>query len=217
MKMKKSILLLLILLGTLGLNAQDFGFGLVAGLDVANTRITNIPSSYDGNRPYHPLIAFNINAHINFKSKSFWAVSIEPGFIQKGELIRYDDDDKNKDVRIINNYIQVPVFVDFFPTKRLSLSVGPEFAVMLNAKAKSKDDSNDISDMYDEKFEISAIVGINYNVIKYIDIGLRYSRGLTHILAFSFIDETGTTIGDGKMYNQYFQFFVRFKIRTGGN
>lgn len=215
MKIGKLTVLILTLLSTIGVNAQDFAFGLVAGFDVANTRISNMPDPYDGNKPYYPLIAFNVNAHISFKSKSFWAVSIEPGFIQKGEHYRYDD--KNKNIKFIYNYFQIPIFVDFFPTKKLSFSIGPEFAFLVNAKAKSKDDSNDVTDIYHEKFEISALVGVNYNVFKYIDIGLRYSRGLTHILAFTFTDETGTTIGEGKLYNQYFQFFVRFKIRTGGN
>lgn len=217
MKIRKITVLMFILLWTMGLNAQEFTFGLVAGFDVANARLTNKPSSVSEYRSYFPLIAFNINTHVGFKSKSFWAITIEPGFIQKGGVIRYDDDDRNKDVKLISNYIQVPIFIDFYLNKNLSLSVGPEFAYMINTKAKSNENSSDLTDLYDKKFEVSGLIGINYNIIKYIDIGLRYNHGLTYTQIISFTDKTGTEVGEGKVYNQYFQFFVRFKIKTGGN
>jgi hypothetical protein len=214
MKTKKITSLVLGLLLAIGLNAQEFNFGITAGFDIANARLTNKPSSYGAYRTYYPLTAFNINAHFGFKSNSFWAITTEPGFIQKGGVIRYDDNYRDKDAKLISNYIQFPVLIDFYLTKKLSLSIGPEFAYMIGTKAKSKENSKDITDLYDNKFEISGLIGINYSVFKYIDLGLLYNHGLTYTQIISFTDDTGTKVGEGKVYNQYFQLFVRFKIKA---
>ena len=204
-------LIVLVIFSGMSLKAQDFKFGLVAGFDVANSRITNKPDSVSDSRAYYSMISFNVNGYIGFKSASFWGLSIEPGFIQKGGIIQYKDN-RDKDVRVQSNYIQLPVLLDLNLTDKLFISIGPEFAYMINTKGKSKDLSVDITDLYDNEFEISGLIGINYNIIKNIDLGLRYNHGLTYIQEFTYTNALGETVGEGKVYNQYFQLLVRFKI-----
>ena len=66
--------------------------------------------------------------------------------------------------------------------------------------------------MYDRRFELSGFIGINYNVIDNLDIGLRYNHGLTYTSKIIWINELGEETGVSKDYNQYFQLILRFKI-----
>ena len=192
--------------------AQEFTFGLVGGLDIANSRLTNIPDEIGDYRLYHPMLSFNANGHIGYKSAGFWGISLEPGYIQKGGVIQYDKDDRNDDVRYQLNYVQIPLLADFYLSDKISISVGPEFAYLINAKVKSNGESRNIPNYYDKNFELSGIVGFNYNLHKYFDIGLRYNHGLTYTGKITWTDKNNDFLGESKEYNQYFQLFFRFKI-----
>ncbi len=92
----------------------------------------------------------------------------------------YNDDTSDDNVNITLMYLQLPLLVDLYITKKLFVSIGPEFAYLINAKAKSKDQSADIKDWYENTFELSGMIGVNYNIFERFDIGLRYSHGLTY-------------------------------------
>lgn len=194
------------------LHAQNFKFGLLTGFDIANARLTNKPDIEGDLRIYYPMISFNANGYIGFRSARFWGLSVEPGFIQKGGVQLMNKEDKKDDLKFKLNYIQIPILADFYLTNKLFISIGPELAYMLNAKVKSKDNSNDISDIYDNDFEISGLIGINYNIIKKLDIALRYSHGLSYTMKIIWRGDFGDYLGKSKEYNQYFQLLVRLKI-----
>jgi len=198
----------LIILSGLNIYAQDFKFGLLAGFDVVNARLTNKPETEGDSRVFYPMISFNANGYVGFKSARFWGISCEPGFIQKGGVTK----GVNNNIRIQLNYIQIPILFDFFIQDKIFISVGPELSYMINAKARSKDNSNDISDLYDKDFEVSGMIGINYNIIDKLDLGLRYNHGLTYISKIAWTNAIGEFQGESKEYNQYFQLVVRFKI-----
>ena len=202
----------LILFSGLSLKAQDIKFGVLAGLDVAKAHMTNIPDIAKDATAYYPMISFNINGYAGYKSAGFWGLSVEPGFIQKGGVVQYDKDSQDDDVRFQLFYAQLPILADFYITDKFFASIGPEFAYLINAKAKSKDHSNDIWSFYDNYFEISGLIGLNYNIIEKVDIGLRYSHGITYTRKITWTDENGKPLGESKEYNQYFQLIVRFKI-----
>ncbi len=210
--MKKLILLKitsLLLIFNTSLFAQDFKFGLVGGLDVANSHLTNKSEVNSDSRVYYPMISFNANGYIGYRSTGLWGISLEPGYIKKGGVQQYDEDN---DVKCQISYLQLPVLADFYLSEKIFISVGPEFAYQINAKANAKDYSLDISDLYDNDFELSGIIGINYNIQKHFDVGVKYSHGLTYVSKNSLVDEAGESSEDSKEYNQYFQLFVRFKI-----
>jgi hypothetical protein len=198
----------LILTSILNINAQDFKFGLVTGFDITDARLSeklDINGDYNG---YDPMISFNVNGYIGYKSAGFWGLSVEPGFIQKGGIQTYSD----VKVRFQLNYIQMPILADIYISDKLFVSVGPELGYMINAKAKSKDYSNDITDIYDKRFELSGLIGVNYSIIKNVDIGIRYSYGLTYTSKMTLTDEQGNDKGEIKEFNQYLQLILRFKI-----
>jgi hypothetical protein len=199
----------IILISISSIKAQDFKFGLLAGFDISNTRLTNKPDNLGHFMDVDPMITFNLSGYVIHKTTDFWGLSLEPGFMQKGGIKNVDGDK----VKFKLNYIHLPSLVDFYLLDKVFVSIGPEFCWMINAKTKSNDHSNYIIDLYDNKFEVSGLVGLNYNIIKQIDVGLRYNHGLTYISKTTWTDEIGNVVGkDSKEYNQYIQLIVRFKI-----
>lgn len=211
------IIALLVLQSGLILKAQEIKFGVQTGLNLSNIHVTNKEEFTDENKVYSPVLLFNANGYIGFKSKSFWGLSIEPGYIQKGglrknQMVRSENVlYMPQDYKYLYSYIQLPVLLDLYFTKRLFFSVGPEFAYLINSKAKSKSFSFDLTDFH-EKFEISGTIGLNYNLCKNIDMGLMYTHGITHSSLMLWKDEFGNTLGFSNQYNQYIQLKLRFKI-----
>ncbi|MBP1673478.1 MAG: hypothetical protein H6Q25_1293 [Bacteroidetes bacterium] len=201
----------LLLLNT-NLKAQEFKYGLVGGVDVTNVRYINTSEFYDFPSPYNPMISFNINGYVGYKSSGFWGFSAEPGFIQKGGKQKYSHLGNLIDVRFQFHYIQLPIYADFYIHKRWSISVGPEFAYLVHANVKAPDISNEMSLKNFDRFELSGSVGVNFKINKHFDIGLKYNHAFTSFDEIIWTDVWGYPHGESKEYNFYFQTFVRFKI-----
>jgi hypothetical protein len=206
----------LVLNSGLILNAQELKFGVITGLNISRRHVTNISDFTDDSKIYSSLLMPNVNMYIGYKSKSFWGLSLEPGYIQKGgmrknleirtEIFQYIP----QDVKYISNYLQMPVLLDLYFTKKLFLSVGPEFAYLINSKAKSENFSFDITENF-QKIEIAGVLGLNYSIFKFFDIGIQYNHGVTKSSILIWKDDFGNALGESNEYNQYFQFKIRFK------
>ncbi|MDD2632634.1 MAG: porin family protein [Bacteroidales bacterium] len=208
-KIKKLSMLCLLFIA-INIQAQEFNFGLSAGVDVTNVRLSNSCTYYSVQ--YDPMIAFNLNAFAAYRSAGFWGITAEPGFIRKGAVMSVAYNLEKHETHLRLNYIQLPVLADFYITKKLSLSVGPEFAYLLSAKVHYDGNNTDISDGYDPKFEVSGMAAINYTILPRIDIALRYSHGFTTISEMEFTNEMGEPTGEAKEKSQYLQLMVRARI-----
>jgi len=175
-----------ILLSTFGLNAQKIMYGISTGFNVVNRNY----SDYDVSSP---IISCNANAYIGYKSQGYWGLSIEPGFIRKGCNFHYAP----YRFKIRDSYLQMPILVNIYFTDKLFLSAGTEIAYYTQFLGTYDDLLS-----YRKKLELSGLIGINYNISKKIDIGLRYNHGITSISSFS------------KRYYQYFQILLRIKFKV---
>ena len=122
----------------------------------------------------------------------------------------YDPEKYKSQLRL--NYIQLPLLAEFYITKKLFLSVGPEFAYLMSAKVNNDGNKTDVSNGYNPKFEISGMAAINYAIFPRVDIALRYSHGFTTTSEISFTDIHGQPCGEAKEKNQYLQLMVRARI-----
>jgi|WetSurMetagenome_2_1015567.scaffolds.fasta_scaffold00200_13 hypothetical protein len=217
----KKIAFILIALSVIGsgsiLKAQKFSFGIQSGLNFSDKQVINKKDFTDDNKVYSPLLLLNANFTLGFKSKSFWGLTVEPGYIQKGGL-RSDVTIQTGDIlympqdfKYIADYIQMPVLIDLYFTKNIYLSAGPEFAYLIKARAKSTDFSFDISDNY-KQLEISGDIGINYNLSENVYVGVLYSHSLSSSSKLFWKDDFGVITGISKEYNQYLLFRIGFKI-----
>ncbi len=208
-----SISLVLLFIGS-SLDAQKIKYGLQGGIVRANTHLIFEPEVEDSKRTSIPIISYSFNIYAGYFSDGIWAIGIEPGFIQKGELLKYKPDDPSHDVRINLNYIQFPISARIHFFKSAFFSVGPEIAYLINVKTRSNNDNTDISEHYDRKYEISGFVGLGYTFFDNIEIEFRYAHGITYKIKMPYLlsasnNEPG---GEVKMYNEYIQFIARFKL-----
>jgi len=198
------IAVLLIIISNMTVSSQNSRLGVIVGFDIANADLINQPIDKDF---YYPMIAYNLNAYIGFKKSEFWGLSFEPGFIQKGMLRKNSE----YNTRTNLNYIQLPILMDYYIIDKFYISIGPELSYMINAKAKSEDNSVDMTNLYDRRMELSGLVGVNYQITDNLDMALRYNHGLTYTLIKSWVGFVGYT-ADSKEYNQYCQLSLKFKI-----
>uniref|UniRef100_UPI003216A2A5 porin family protein n=1 Tax=uncultured Draconibacterium sp. TaxID=1573823 RepID=UPI003216A2A5 len=210
--MMKRILttVVLILMTLTGLNAQDIKFGVKSGLGFASIQITNLPNSEINSDIFSPTMSYSFNGTFSYKSKGLWGISFEPGLIKKGWISNKEENNEN---RIRLQYFQLPVLSDFYFSDKLYFSIGPEINYLLNAKNKSNNATQKITDL-NRKLELSGVVGGAYKVSDILDIGIRYSHGLTQISdkVFWVTDDFNENPKELKDYNHYLQFFIQLKV-----
>jgi len=197
----------LLLITGLRLNAQGIKFGFLVGYDISKNSFTDMPDN-PLNPKYYPMISFNVNGYMGYKSTGLLGFSVEPGFIRKG----YSQKFQAGKVRYQLQYLQMPVLADIYITEKLFLSVGPEIAYLLNTRVKTKNDAYLSNYLYKRQFELSGIIGLNYKITEKVDFGFRYNHGLTNTREIIYTDDQGLLIAKPKEFNQYFQLIVRYKI-----
>jgi len=199
----------LILMPLISLNAQNLDLGIKSGFGIANIYITNLPGTDTNSDLFSPIMSYSLNGTLNYKSKGLWGFSFEPGFIKKGWFSNINE------YKIGLQYFQLPILSDFYLSDKFYLSIGPEINFLLNAKNKSSYGTQKITDL-NNKFEFSGVVSGAYNISNNLDIGIRYSRGLTQISdkVFWVFDESDDDPAELKDYNQYLQFFIKLKINN---
>jgi hypothetical protein len=213
MKTQKTLIIIgMILYMGLNLQAQDIRFGFLSGLVVSNARIADKIDTQKDYRVFYPMYSFNINGFIAYKISNTWGIAAEPGFITKGGIVSFGINHYTSVIDMKLNYIQLPILANFYVTNKLFISMGPEFAYMINSKENLPLVGTGLIYFKENAFEVSGLVGLNYSLSKKVDIGLRYNHGFTKISILQWTDGYGPVIGESKVYNQYFQFIFRFII-----
>lgn len=226
-KMEKlKILITTALLLHLGLiQAQNFNYGLFAGYVCANAHV--IKNNEYATKLFYPMHSFNVNGFIEYRFPGAWGIAAEPGFIRKGAVVDGDNHFLGRfDLQL--NYLQLPIIANLYFTDRSYIIFGPEFAYLMSKDGNlpslpdtytpfEKEAYKMFTPFEDDTFEISGMIGVNYIIIRKIDIGLRYSHGLTKFSVTSWINHRYPvgqgTMGYSNVYNQYLQFIVRYKIK----
>jgi opacity protein-like surface antigen len=157
--MKKMIVLVAILAGVAGMQAQTLKFGLKAGANFANLEGNNVDGS--------TYTSFHFGALMEIKLLE--NLSLQPELMYSSQGTKIDEaafDDINY------NYITVPVLAKFYLTKeKLSFEAGPQFSFLVN---------ENVQDQFEgETFDFALAGGLGYNISKHFLIQARYVAGLT--------------------------------------
>lgn len=188
--------------------SQDFKYGLQAGLDVTDVNAGKALLPDNNIYEYFPMVSYNINGYLEMKKKKFIGFAAEPGFIQKGGIQKRH----NENIRYQENYIQMPMTVNFYIFKKLCLSIGLEPDYLINIKTNLQDEYNYTYISYNYKLETSAVAGISYNVFGNCDVGIRYSHGLSISRKLQWHDLYNADMGTSTEYNFYYQLYLRYRI-----
>ena len=167
-------------------NAQDVKFGAKAGLNMSN---------WGGD-------AGDASMKIGFQVGGFAEIKVSDKFAIQPELVYSALGTKTEDGSINTNYLNIPVMAKYFVAKGFSLEAGPQLGFLMSAKAKANGESADIKDTF-ESIDFGLNFGAGYDVTENINLGVRYSAGLSNIMKDS---------GDIKVNNSNIAIAIGYKF-----
>jgi len=161
---KTSFFTILLCFAFTTISAQDFGFGVKGGINVASIG----GGSYAGLGGLASKVSFHIGgvAEIPISEK----ISLQP------ELL-YSSQGSKWNFGAINNlkldYINLPILAKYAIIKGLSAEAGPVVGYLLSTNAPNKEDYSSI--------DVAIAIGASYKLNDNIFFSLRYNKGLTNI------------------------------------
>lgn len=144
--------------------AQSTQFGVKAGLNVANIKVS------DGD-DWDPKAGFHAGglAHIHLSRH----IALQP------EVVFSMQGGKNGDVIRRTNYVNVPVMVQYMTNNGFRLQTGPQVGFLTSAKTKFNDLEVDVRDDM-RAAELAWTVGAGYLSKIGLGVDARYNFGLTN-------------------------------------
>lgn len=178
------------------LSSQDTYLGIKAGYTSSSLNSTTSPNPQLQNRK-----SLNFALVYNYQFNQTLGFTFEPGFMIKGSKITNDTLDYKF------HYLSMPILFDFYPIKKVKVSVGPEIAYLSNATNRVNDTITfSLLNTYNNRWEFSGIASLSYSASFFLDLGVRYSKSFTKVASFDAI------LNRRELYNEYVQVFVLFKI-----
>lgn len=207
-----SVLFLIIISASIALNGQHYSIGFKPSLLTISANYTDdsefpdIKLSSRSSYAFGFTIENQINQLIGFK--------VEPRLIAKGYNISYDDTYEDK---YRNNYISLPILIDFSPIKKFSIEFGPDFCYLLSSGVKPSRfksyQKNEAPNL--KQFEFSLITGFSYLFFNRFDFGVRHGFGLSACEKGSvpIFDSPDDQI-NYKFVQNYFEFYLNTRFLT---
>ena len=168
--MKKELILLLVLgLTALGITAQDFNGGVLAGLaasEISGDRLSgpNKAGIYAG--------AY-VNRYFTLRS----SMQMELNFVQKGSRSNPDSTNNFESYLLRLNYIEMPVHYRYDFIEKASLETGISLGVLLH----SYEEANGyewVSGPDFQPVDLSFNIGLFYTLVENLRINVRYSNSI---------------------------------------
>ena len=195
-KMKKSILLILITLLTIELNAQSLiptKYGIKAGLNIAN--IISTPIDGVKNITTSSKIGITGGFYMEIALNDKWYINPELLYSQEGASFNYDyTHDYNINSRdeytttndLSLSYVKLNPTVSYKASDKLSLNLGPSVAFLMSKKYLYTQNPTNQHTLSDGEFnEESLDIGLNFGFSYYINENLlidsKFCAGLINI------------------------------------
>jgi long-subunit fatty acid transport protein len=181
----KKVLVAAIAVFTFGaVSAQDMSFGAKAGLN-----LSNVTGDVEGNSMK---VGFQIGVFAEFMISDKFAVQPELLYSAQGAKFKENFGGISYEYDTNLNYLNVPVMAKYFVADGFSLEAGPQIGFLMSATAKDDNDSEDIKDSFNST-DFGFNLGAGYNVSDNINLGLRYTVGLSNIAKDSGDDKIGNS------------------------
>lgn len=186
--------------------SQILNYGFGAGLSYNSLVISNARND----EPTYKF-GFLVNAVIGYNINDKFGLRIEPGFTNRGTILKYIGLPESK---ININYISIPILFKYSPIEKFSILLGPECSYRLSAKSTSAGNTKNLKSIYDSKIDIGINLNLSYRLIDKLEFGLRFNRGfISTIKDIRFVDEFGNDKGKVSLCNQGFAISLAYMIK----
>jgi opacity protein-like surface antigen len=179
MKFKKLFTLsVIVFLSIFQLNskAQDVKFGIVAGPNMSTFQ----SNFFDGNFRFG--FHAGLMTEIEFNSK--WKLRPELIYSQQGMVYKDQDSQSQTKYKNHNDYIDVPVLLEYVFNDRFSGYIGPGLGFLLKATEiinyPGNDTKTDVTDTYN-RVDIGFYLGAEYYIWEKFSLGLRFYSGMMYV------------------------------------
>ncbi len=192
-------------------------FGIMAGPNFSNVRFiqdsdfddTGSNESQDYRLGVHAGFLLDVKLNNHF--------SIESNILYNLKGYDYTDQFTNENGKVSLHCITLPIAMGYQIFPNTTLQLGPEISYLASSRIKIGDINQDASNIYSKNFSLSALAGINYAITDHLELGIRYSHGITRMNKENLItitDDNGAALGviDLKTKSRTFQLSMRYKI-----
>jgi hypothetical protein len=159
----KKVFVITMALVAFNISAQNITYGAKTGLNFA-TMVGEDAEGLDGRTSFH--LGFTAEIEI---SDTF---SIQPELLYSSQGFKQDIDDESDTAKV--DYINLPVMAKFYVGNGFSLEAGPQIGFLVSAES----DGEDVKEFL-ESTDFALNLGAGYKINSKMNIGLRYSMGLT--------------------------------------
>jgi len=156
------------------LYAQGIDFGVKAGANIANQKLTG-----DFKLDTKAIVSFHGGVFV------VWMFAEQLGLQPELLLSMQGSKDKDDmyDYKITTNYVNIPVLVRYNINDMFSVHAGPQFGILISAKEEFDGDKDDIKDDF-KTMDVGLAIGAEANLpVPNLGVGLRYIIGLTNVLS----------------------------------
>ena len=208
-------MILTILLLTVCAKAQQLKYGIMTGFDLSSLKMTNASGNGFSTVSYS-IITYHVNGILEFKSDSWWGISLEPGFRKKGGLLdvsyKYNSYVLSSNNSRQYSCIELPVVLNIDLNKKFYLSTGLGLDYIISSKDNNRFravpiPNYEILPVSGNKLSCFAIVGLSYKISDTSDVGIRYNMGLTKLVSVNLISAVNNSI-----YCNSYQLSLKYNI-----
>lgn|GEM_PF-2050095 len=233
MKTRLLIILFLALSLSFNLYAQNIKYGLVAGIAYPSLSIRNVNDDRCEIET-SAISAFHINGFVSFKSNSWWEISLEPGYNQKGGRVNFTF---RHESGLINNIkankkydtVELPILLNSYISSKFYLSSGINLILYTDTDYDQNwQSSNPMGNSvytistrnllpnYEKRLNCSGVFGLSYQLTDVLDLSVRYQLGFTKIMQIdllnAFVVNTNLPKAYCSVYCNSFQLSLKYKI-----
>lgn len=171
--MKRLIVFSVLVLSSFFVNAQGFSFGPKVGVNITGLNGLQFDKGFDYAYHVGGFAEIGLSDKIALQPELLWSqTAVNPGFTFTSPFSSSVTDL----TKVKLNYISVPLLLNIRPVKMLSIQVGPQFGILLDAKNSTL---NNVKSAF-KSGDFSMMAGVQLKVLAFRLYG-RYGFGLSNI------------------------------------
>ncbi|MFC4095949.1 porin family protein [Euzebyella saccharophila] len=162
--MKNLLFVCFLILGSIHLSAQDFGFGVKAGVNISNLG----GDYYVGLGSLGSRVAFHLGgvAEVPITDK----ISVQPELLYSSQGSNWDYGSNGENLKL--DYVNLPILGKYHILQGLSAEAGPVVGFLVSTNA---------DDDQFKSLDIGFGIGASYQLANNIFFSLRYNKGIANI------------------------------------
>ena len=165
--MFKKVLVFALILVAFNCNAQDFNMGIKAGVNISKLTEPSYVKYREG-------VVLGLFFELYLDEKY--------GFQTDLLLSQQGLADKNEDIKVNIDYLNIPILFNYLVVKNFKIQAGPQFGYVTHSESKGAYLGFNGHLGSTIKFDCSAVIGIGWNFLEFMRFEARYNIGLTDVL-----------------------------------